>query len=237
MIEEDSLAPILSPRTPEKVEKIPRDDSFKTCKTTVLTPRTRINLRNTPLRESIASGNKPFKENTPTGKRFNLRRRPAAKKPEQPDARASVLEQKPRIHERPRVPERTKILEKAKVQQQQQAEKKPKSKNIINDMDDNGNLSDSSTSTNDTFIKPSPAVQAIPKVPVIPIGPPISVRNKRFITPMMTNTFRKPASLRSTSSRYLNSSQWNNNSTLIRANSFRSTAELERDYFKSLRSS
>lgn len=54
---------------------------------------------------------------------------------------------------------------------------------------------------------------------------------KRFVTPKQV--FRKPINLMGTASRYL--SQWNN-SRLTRTQSYKSTAELERDYFKSLRS-
>lgn len=54
---------------------------------------------------------------------------------------------------------------------------------------------------------------------------------KRFVTPKQV--FRKPVNLIGTASRYL--SQWNN-SRLTRTQSYKSTAELERDYFKSLRS-
>lgn len=67
-----------SPKTPEKVDKIPKDESFKTCKTTMATPKTRLQLRKlrmTPARASILSGGKPFQEGNGSMKKFNTRRR------------------------------------------------------------------------------------------------------------------------------------------------------------------
>lgn len=64
-----------SPKTPEKVERIPKDESFKTCKTTVASPKTRRKLRMTPARASILSGGKPFQEGNSSSKVFNRRRR------------------------------------------------------------------------------------------------------------------------------------------------------------------
>lgn len=61
------------PKTPEKVDKIPRDDSFKTCKTFMPSGKTKRQLRMTPARNSILSGGTPFKETTPAMKRFNSR--------------------------------------------------------------------------------------------------------------------------------------------------------------------
>lgn len=61
--------------TPEKVQKIPKDDSFKTCKASMPTPATRRQLRATPARNSILSGGKPYKEITTSGRKFNSRRK------------------------------------------------------------------------------------------------------------------------------------------------------------------
>lgn len=64
-----------SPKTPEKVERIPKDESFKTCKTTVASPRARRKLRMTPARVSMLSGGKPFQEATYSPRLFSRRRR------------------------------------------------------------------------------------------------------------------------------------------------------------------
>lgn len=65
-----------SPKTPNKSsDRIKKDDSFKTCKTTMATPRTRRQLRMTPARTSILSGGNPFKEAQGSGKKFNSSRK------------------------------------------------------------------------------------------------------------------------------------------------------------------
>lgn len=75
------------------------------------------------------------------------------------------------------------------------------------------------------------------RMPPPPPPPPSSTRTvkdsirKRFVTPRAV--FRKPANLMGTASRYLSQM---NSSKLTRSHSYKSTAELERDYFKSLRS-
>lgn len=51
---------VSTPKTPTNVERIARDESFKTCKTVMPTPHTRRNLRVTPARTSILSGGKPY---------------------------------------------------------------------------------------------------------------------------------------------------------------------------------
>lgn len=67
---------VSSPKTPDKVDRIRNDDSFKTCKTTMRSsPTTRRQLRNTPARISMMSGGKPFKEAGSSGKKFNSRRK------------------------------------------------------------------------------------------------------------------------------------------------------------------
>lgn len=67
------MADSLSPGTPTKVERIPKEDSFKTCKATMPSPKTRRQLRMTPARTSILSGGKPFKEGNNSGRKFNSR--------------------------------------------------------------------------------------------------------------------------------------------------------------------
>lgn len=62
-------------RTPEKVQKISRDESFKTCEAQLPTPKTRRQLRATPARNSILSGGKPYKEVLSSGRKFNSRRK------------------------------------------------------------------------------------------------------------------------------------------------------------------
>lgn len=67
------MADSLSPGTPTKVDRIPREDSFKTCKATLPSPKTRRQLRMTPARTSILGGGKPFKEGNNSGRKFNSR--------------------------------------------------------------------------------------------------------------------------------------------------------------------
>lgn len=70
-----------SPKTPAEAGRTRKDDSFKTCKTTVnMSPNTRRQLRMTPARTSILSGGKPFKEAGSSGRKFNTRRRQPGQK-------------------------------------------------------------------------------------------------------------------------------------------------------------
>lgn len=64
-----------SPKTPDKVEKIPKEDSFKTAKTTMQTPSTKHRLRMTSVRISLSEGKNVFKEAHSSGKKFNMRTR------------------------------------------------------------------------------------------------------------------------------------------------------------------
>lgn len=73
-----------------------------------------------------------------------------------------------------------------------------------------------------------------PKKTLMPPPPPIvpgSEIRRKFTTPRMN--YKKPASLMGTASRYLSQC---NTSRITRTTSFKSTAEMERDYFNSLRS-
>lgn len=68
--------PSSPPKTPTNVQRIPRDESFKTCKAEVASPSTRQRLRMTPIRTSILSGGKPFKEaKNSNSKSFRSRRK------------------------------------------------------------------------------------------------------------------------------------------------------------------
>lgn len=247
-----------SPKTPEKVERIPRDDSFKTCKTTMATPRTRRQLRMTPARASILSGGKPFKEGVSSGKKFNTRRRRQLDETARSNETFTRCEQelmfdrdsleasklsitsfpKLSISSTPKPPPQ--VLEKEsppKLREKPELQEKPKpnppketkSQEVTKPQEEIklAEVKNQSLSKQPTFLKNKKAKNTLMPPPAAPKV--ASDPGNRFITPRVS----KPASLIGTSSRYL--SQWNN-SYITRARSYKSTAELERDYFSSLRS-
>lgn len=280
--------------TPDKLEKIPRDDSFKTCESTMATPRTRHNLRQTAARTSILSGGTPYKESPClTGKKNRSRRKMLAVQENlTTDSNETFIrcEQELlfdrdsleigtshpiRFSSTPRTSDRfnppiepiaaTEPIEKmadikaSPVNETQVITKsveKVEKKNTVQEKRE-GFKKPQVAKESETFKKPEvfkkPEAFKKPQAP-IPKRTPRNIPNQRvvdrssqktkqepknndqntFITPRVG--MRRAAEMTSTaSSRYLSSSKLNS-SRLSRALSFKSTAELERDYFSSLRS-
>lgn len=274
------------PKTPEKVGRIPKDDSFKTCKTTMATPRTRRQLRMTPARASILSGGKPFHELS-SSKKFNSRRRGRRQndtagsndtftryETELLFDRDSLELSDRRLSKSPQKPSPAQQKEPKPISPQQEILKTPESqkeepKPIEPEVSKAGPLNNQSLSKQPTFLKkkepkpiknPSPKKNKSPKkarspkkVPspkkvlspkkvqsqrknqplkkTLMPPPPVPKLKSSFITPQ---AYKKPSSLASTASRYL--STWNSSCISERTRHYKSTAELERDYFSSLRS-
>lgn len=257
-------------KTPEKAPKIPKDDSFKTCKASMPSPDVRRRLRATPARNSILSGHKPYREFTSSGRKFNSRRKAANNKrtpngstnnlnesadsnetfirherdllydPDSLDLNESTHQsrQPKRIDETTRPvelkqPSPTKKFSPIKKQQQQQQQQSQVTKRLSRQMPL-------------TKAKPIPMPTSTPMPMAFAKPMPRPKPNPIHMTRYMSSTakkpqppvFKKPSSIISNSSvassrRCL--SQWNT-PRLTRAQSFKSTAELEREYFSSLRS-
>lgn len=260
-------------RTPEKAPKIPRDDSFKTCKASMPSPEIRRRLRKTPARNSILSGHKPYREVTSSGRKFNSRRKAASRQQRTPNGSITNLNGSADSNEtfirherdlqydpdsldlndsthqrrqpkpiddttRPvelKQPSPTKKFSPIKKQQQQQQPQQQSqvSKRLSRQMPL-------------TKAKPVPMPTSTPMPMAFAKPMPRPKPNPIHMTRYMSSTakkpqppvFKKPSSIISNSSvassrRCL--SQWNT-PRLTRAQSFKSTAELEREYFSSLRS-
>lgn len=280
-------------KTPEKVEKIPKDDSliFKTCKTTMATPATRRQLRMTPARISLSEGKKVFREANSSGKKFNSRKKlnNSSKNIVEPARLDSLIEQNNNINntagsnetfircEQELMFDRDSLEfasnnrrissspKHVRRHQQQLSQQKQQQQQKMRTSSPKKAATLPSPIVSKARISKSPIKKASPakanKIQLSPIQnkmpPPVGVpkqqkpapklnekslwnssNRSKFVTPQATKpaaVFRVPSSLKGTASKYLNSSQWNN-SRLTRAQSFKSTAEIERNYFSSLRS-
>lgn len=273
-----------SPKTPDDIQKIPRDESFKTCKAADPSPRLRREgLRKTPARMSVFSGGKPYKEagGVSSGRKFNSRRKnnntsqnhlanvtansnetfvkceqelmfegdslegPAQVGVGRRDAKPLVQQQlhqaipEPLFETESEVPQ-SKPIESISPRFQQLKTKQPSPKKQVpkqirpdtkviqsRQMPPPSQPRAKPTQTREQLLKKNQRQQNQAR------RESQAIRNQ-FLTPKLP-TFRKPpASLIGTASRYMNSF---NTSRLTRSTSFKSTAELERDYFSSLRSS
>lgn len=278
-----------SPKTPEKVERIPKDDSFKTCKTTMATPRTRRQLRMTPARASILSGGKPFQELS-SSKKFNSRRRGRRQNetagsndtftryeteilfdrdsleisdltiagsrssdkslsPQKKDLKPLTPQQEeiktPELQKEDPKPNEPEVSKAGPLNNNQSLSKQPtflKQKEPKPTKNQSPKKNKSPKKTRSPRKVPLPRLVPSPKVPqsqkraqpskkTLMPPPPAPKLRSSFITPQ---AYKKPSSLASTASRYL--STWNNSSISERTRLYKSTAELERDYFSSLRS-
>lgn len=222
-------------KTPVKIHMIPKDDSFKTCKTEMPASMKR-QLRMTPARNSILSGGTPFKEVTSSGKKFNSRRKVArsAQTSKLDDTGGSnetfvrheqdllfdrdSLDTHPPSARRHRISSTPKPFERVQISSIAKPDLKPISK---------------------PNPKPKPLESKF-KAPLVrpPKPKPQQQQNiqakpfNRFVTPKHLNVSnRYPESARSSIFK-----RSMNTSGLIRSQSFKSTAELEREYFSSLRS-
>lgn len=281
-----------SPKTPENVQRIPRDDSFKTCKPT---PR---RLRQTPARMSIMGGGKPYKEATSSGmKKFNSRRKYNTSQnnlanetcnsnetfvkceqalqfegdslegpgsvPKRRDAKPLAQQQlhqqqqpEPLLESECEIPSFTELkivdsqqISPKKKTPQRQSPKKQTPKRQSPKKQTPKQRPDKKSNSNESKQMPPPRPRPIFTKTKLPLSREQLLKQNQqqqnkarlesqatrnqFLTPKLP-TFRKPpASLISTASRYMNSF---NTSRLTRSTSFKSTAELERAYFNSLRS-
>lgn len=241
-----------SPKTPMRPEnKIPRDESFKTCKSTMPSPRRRHNLRITPARTSILSGGKPFKEAGATsGRKMRKSRRLAA------------TPGFPRIQNETTDSNETFIRCEQELMFDRDSLDFPKPANGLSSSPHERNrISSTPKPSNRISSTPKPSNRvSSPRKPVLvekkmpapkPIQPakmlpPKPIQSAKMPAPRPVTrrpnptpkteqrSLRRPPAFLNTSSRYL-SSQWNT-SHRLRTQSFKSTAELERDYFSSLRS-
>lgn len=233
-----------SPKTPPKVGRPSHDDSFKTCKATLPTPKTRRLLRMTPARTSILSGGNPFKEAKSSGKKFNSRRknnsshhqndtvgsnetflkfeqelmfdRDSLEVAGKPVPRKNpMLEKMPELAKVPIVEKNTPQMEQMPIEEK--VSMLDKETRVIKPVPKKKNL------------MPPPAARNISRPPS---SLPRNVgRNK--LTSTIKKSYMVTPRTRNAESRYLTPS---NRSCLSRAQSFKSTAELEKDYFSSLRS-
>lgn len=224
-------------KTPEG-DRIPRDESFKTAKAVLARP----NLRNTPVRISIASGGKPFHESNTSARQLRSRRTrakqtPARKAPDSPDSVMSngtfirdSLEpentnnepNQPAITDNPIVQpvlEKRKSLDKPKPKPKAQ----PSPTKVIQK---------AKPSPKKVLQKAKPISSCMPPPPTARLlrTNTTTLRTSKMHTPQVSSSFfRRPE----TASRYQTSM---NTSRLIRSQSYKSTAEIEREYFRSLRS-
>lgn len=275
-------------KTPEKVNKIPKDDSFKTCKATMPTPATRRQLRMTPARMSMSQGRKIFREANSSGRKFNTRGKKSRNNTplndkSKDDTHGSNetfirCEQElmfdrdsleiGNLSSSPKVNSPNKRRQNHLVVKQTIEENSPdinsnliekRSSPIKKDPSPTKPVQKSSKSPARKSKSPKKISKPVvispikKKMPPPPIPKPVAVAsnkpkfagrsvlnnsNRKFITPQVSKqvaSFRVPSSLKMTASKYLDSSKWNN-SRITRAQSFKSTAEIERNYFNSLRS-
>lgn len=287
---EDDQATNSSMRTPEKVHKIPKDDSFKTCRAQMPTPGARRQLRATPARHSILSGGQPYKEVHSSGRKFNSRRKGRLQKGATNSNNNTHLNDTTSSnetfirHERDLMYDRDSLDTDLSLQKQQHATTRnqpqpilEKSLDIIDDTTRPVTALRSSSPRKPSPKKAPPkrqspkksspikrqsttaraATRPVPKPRPIPMPsstpmPMAAPRWNRYMsstakkpTGASANQFKKPSSAMDSSRSSVASSrrclaQWNTprlGSTMSRTQSFRSTAELERDYISSLRSS
>lgn len=259
------------PVTPTKVRKIQKDDSFKTCKTVMPSPKTRRQLRMTPARNSILSGGTPFKESTSAGRKFNSRKKGSKRlndtggsnetfiRHEQDllfdrdslDVANHKMSSTPKHSHLPEVPDdlleapdhlpdvpdhSPELLAEVSKKPPETAKKTPETTK---------RPSETAKKPSDTSKKPFEVPKKLPdvrnKMPPPP-GPIALAKSEsrqrkvnRYITPRPPAFKKPPSSVISTASSTRCLSQLNR-SRLTRTQSFKSTAELEREYFTSLRS-
>lgn len=211
-----------SPKTPIRLDKIPRDESFKTCKSTMPTPHSRLNLRVTPARASMMRGEKPFKEAAQSSGRKQRRGR--------------------------RVIEATPGLSTAKLQNQTTDSNETFIRCEQELMFDR----DSLESGNPNRMSSTPKQRASPKKLqnmlqqveeenqpkdkfIRPISRPRSNTQVSKLTERSTRETARKRLVRAPLERTLPALSRTLSRTM-RSDSYRSTAELERDYFSSLRS-
>lgn len=260
-------------RTPEKAPRIPRDDSFKTCKASVSSPDVRRRLRATPARNSILSGRKPYREVTSSGRKFNSRRKAASKQQRTANGSTNNLNESADSNETFIRHERDLLYDPDSLDLNESSHQRRQPKQIDDITRQVEPKQPSPTKKFSPIKKQHPQQQQQPQSQVTkrlsrqmpltkakPIQMPTSTPmpmafakpmprpkpNPIHMTRYMSSTakkpqptiFKKPSSIISNSSvassrRCL--SQWNT-PRLTRAQSFKSTAELEREYFSSLRS-
>lgn len=241
----------LSPRTPEKVERIPKEDVFKTCEASMPSPRRRRQLRMTPARTSILSGGKPFKEANNSGRRFNSRTKRTPRKNQTLDNSADSNETFIRF-ERDSLEENRRMSTPKTIEPKTPNQSPPKELEIefkTTDPSPKKKIEQKITSSSPKkklerktpnsapqgrFIKPKINIPR-PQRQLIPRS--TNPRPQRQLIPRATNP--RPQRLlipRPTNPRPQRQISNCNYSLITRTQSFKSTAELERDYFSSLRS-
>lgn len=284
------------PGTPENIHKIPRDESFKTCKTDRFTPNTKRQLRATPARTSILSGGKPFKEST-LSKKFNSRKKATTnsankrqlnescgsnetfirkeqelmfdrdsldigmtstldlepstveryrKSKQLPDIK-SPIKQQPSLEERSEEEEERSVRKSSSVKKSPSPQKKPHKSPRKSPRKASPIKSQKKRSPRKQPTQQNKVAQVLPqKQPFIRAGFQQKQQQLRqqhqFTLPKLPRPqqqelqrkFQPPASvMRASSTRCI--SLWDS-ARKTRSNSFKSTAELEREYFNSLRS-
>lgn len=240
---------VLSPRTPENVERIPKDDLFKTCEASLPSPRRKRNLRMTPVRTSILGGSKPFREANNSGKKFNSRtkrtpRKNQTKHDDSADSNETFIRfERDSLEENTRMSTPKTITPKninlSPPKQLKTADPSPKKKlepKVPNSSPKKKleRKTPNSAPQDKDFVKPKinnsrPQRQLIPRS--------TNPRPQRQLIPRATNPRPQRQLIpRGTNPRPQRQLANCNYSLLTRTQSFKSTAELERDYFSSLRS-
>jgi hypothetical protein len=218
-------------KTPTKIHMIPKEDSFKTCKTEIPSAMRR-KLRMTPARNSILSGGTPFKEVSSSGKKFNSRRKVARA------AQTSKLDETGGSNETFVRHEQDLLFDRDSLETHPPSVRRHRISSTPKPLERVELLSSVKP-----FPRPIPAppkpVESKFKAPLMrPPKPKPQQQNiqqkpfNRFVTPRHNVTNRCPESARSS----IFKRSMNTTNALNRSQSFKSTAELERDYFNSLRS-
>lgn len=250
-----------TPKTPENAPKIPRDESFKTCKAS---PVVRRQLRSTPARLSILSGNKPFKEAGSSHKKFNSRRKACQHNDTAGSNETFIRHEQDLLYDRDSLDPSQQLPQHFidNVTQQVIAPRtsSPKIKRHTDKEQPNPKRKSSPKKSSPKKASPrklsSPSkiqptrivTRPLPKprplaAPKPRAQQPIALQWNRYMSstakkPMgpPTSQFKKPVMNSSVASSRRCLGQWNT-PRITRTQSFRSTAELERDYISSLRSS
>lgn len=218
------------PKTPEG-QKIPKDDSFKTCRTTRASPETRRLFRMTPARQSILSGGKPYKESNRSTSR---RRKPNTSQLTSASNDTFIRCERELMFDR----------DSLEVGNRKCSSTPKQIAGLIADTlhqleEDLQSVDDKKMDTpkpSDERPKESPKLlvekQESPKLFK---QPTFLKKDRQDVDDKTRRPFRykRLPSLAGTASRYLTQ---RNTSRLTRASSYKSTAEIERDFFKSLRS-
>lgn len=232
--------------TPAK-QKISKDDSFKTCKAEMPTGgAARRQLRMTPARNSILSGHQPFKEVSSSGKKFNRRR-----KVNKSGQNLSKLNDTAGSHETFVAHEQELLFDRDSLDTHPPSARRMRISSTPKPCFERIQPSvtrQKSPVLEQSEIKPAPpkprVVQsrikaARPKPNLIPDSKfkaprPQAREFNRFVTPRTSNfSTRYCDSAKSSIFKRPNMAP---TGALTRTQSFKSTAELERDYFMSLRS-